>query len=58
MRRQTCAWLSFRTSLERIAPESLTPALYGFVHGDIWQALPVQPQDGVEGRRFKSVLSP
>src|SRR5262249_28249727 len=36
MRRQTCVWLSFRTSLERIAPESLTPALYGFVHGDIW----------------------
>lgn len=28
--------LSIRTSLERKAPESLTQALYGFVHGDIW----------------------
>jgi len=28
--------LSFRTSLERNAPESLTLVLYGFVHGDIW----------------------
>ena len=47
MRRRACAWLSFRTSLERIAPESLTPELYGFVHGDIWRAMAAQPQDGV-----------
>src|SRR5208283_1718357 len=40
MRRQASPRLSFRTSLERTAPESLTPGLYGFVHGDIWRALP------------------
>src|SRR5437016_10849288 len=57
MRRRTSAWLSFRTSLERIAPESLTPALYAFVHGDIWQAGPAQLQDGVAGRPFKCVLT-
>src|SRR4029079_1838887 len=28
-----------RTSLERTAPESLTPGLCGFVHGDIWLGL-------------------
>ena len=32
-----CLRLSLRTSLERIAPESLTQVLYGFVHGDIWR---------------------
>src|SRR5262245_61408796 len=47
MRRQACAWLSFRTSLEQKAPESLTPELYDFVHGDIWRAVAAQPQDGV-----------
>ena len=52
------AWLSFRTSLERIAPESLTPALYGFVHGDIWRAPAAQPQDGVAQARFKRDLVP
>src|SRR5215831_14918033 len=34
MRRQPCVLLSLRTSLERIAPESLTRGLYSFVHGD------------------------
>src|SRR5262245_19609555 len=58
MRRRTCVWLSFRTSLERIAPESLTPALYSFVHGDMWLTYRVQVQDGVAGCRFKYVLPP
>ena len=52
------AGLSSRTSLERIAPESLTRALYGFVHGDIWQTPGVQPQDGVAQARFKRDLVP
>ena len=40
--------LSNRTSLERNAPESLTLALYAFVHGDIWpdsRCLPQHPVD-------------
>lgn len=52
MRRRTCAGLSIRTSLERTAPESLTPALYSFVHGDIWQGSTALPQDGVGAVRF------
>ena len=52
MRRRTCAGLSIRTSLERTAPESLTPALYSFVHGDIWQSSTALPQDGVGALRF------
>src|SRR5262245_9438057 len=43
MRRQARAWLSFRTSLERKAPESVTLGLYDFVHGDIWRAVAAQP---------------
>ena len=58
MRRQTCAGLSFRTSLERNAPESLTRMLYGFVHGHIWRASSSILQDGVVGGRFKRVLVP
>src|SRR4029079_12009429 len=58
MRRRACVWLSFRTSLERIAPESLTPVLYAFVHGDIWQVLPAQLQDGVARCQFKCYFSP
>src|SRR6476469_2985049 len=58
MRRQAWTWLSFRTSLERNAPESLTPELYDFVHGDIWRAVAAQPQDGVAGPRFKCALAP
>ena len=53
MRRSACSWLSFRTSLERIAPESLTPKLYDFVHGDIWLEITAQLQDGVAGHQFK-----
>src|SRR5262249_39271407 len=56
MRRQTSVWLSLRTSLERIAPESLTLALYSFVHGDIWEPPAAPTQDGVVTDRFKRVL--
>src|SRR5262249_25117696 len=48
---------SFRTSLERKAPESLTPELYDFVHGDIWRAVAAQPQDGVAEPWFKCALA-
>src|SRR5689334_11661356 len=57
LRRLGSAWLSIRTSLERIAPESLTRGLYDFVHGDIWPALQPQLQDGVVTGGFKRVLS-
>src|SRR5664279_4638513 len=53
MRRHTSPRLSFRTSLERNAPESLTRGLYGFVHGDIWQAGSSWAQDRVARRGFK-----
>src|SRR6185437_340087 len=56
MRRSTRAWLSIRTTLERIAPESLTQGLYGFVHGDIWQVFHLQLQDGVARICFKRVF--
>src|SRR5262249_43811948 len=51
-------WLNFRTSLERIAPESLTLTLYSFVHGDIWRRLTAQAQDRVASFRFECVLAP
>jgi hypothetical protein len=38
-----------RTSLERIAPESLTLSASGFVHGDIWHEQDHQPPYGVFG---------
>src|SRR6185437_5044251 len=50
MRRQKRPQLSFGTSLERIAPESLTRGLYDFVHGDIWRAAPSGLQDRVARR--------
>src|SRR5262249_47002621 len=58
MRQQACACVKLRTSLERNAPESLTPELYDFVHGDIWRAVAAQPQDGVAWPRFKCALAP
>ena len=39
--------LRFGTSLERNTPESLTRALYGFVHGDIWEPARGGTPDGV-----------
>jgi len=39
--------LSCGTSLERIAPESLTRNLFGFVHGDISRHSNLGPQDRV-----------
>ena len=47
------AQLSIGTSLERIAPESLTPALYGFVHRDISASVRRQPQHRVANGRFR-----
>src|SRR5215467_4266787 len=55
---KACACVKLRTSLERNAPESLTPELYDFVHGDIWRAVAAQAQDGVAGPRFKCDLAP
>src|SRR5262249_39127420 len=48
--------LTTRTSLERTAPESLTRALYGFVHGNIWNAVPEPPLDRVGGRGFTDLF--
>jgi hypothetical protein len=44
---QTFMCLSCGTSLERIAPESLTRHLFEFVHGDIWRHLSKELQDRV-----------
>ncbi len=55
---QYACGLSFRTSLERNAPESLTLKVYGFVHGHIWQASSPVLQDGVASGQFKRVLVP
>jgi hypothetical protein len=43
--------LNSGTSLERIAPESLTPLLSEFVHGHIWWHCPSLPQNPVKGRQ-------
>jgi hypothetical protein len=61
-----CRWtglcLSCGTSLERIAPESLTRHLYNFVHGHIWARTSTCPLDGVFARfvyrhRYRSALT-
>jgi hypothetical protein len=49
-KRQIFMFLSCGTSLERIAPESLTRHLFEFVHGDIWRHLSKWPQDRVDGQ--------
>lgn len=43
--------LNCGTSLERIAPESLTPSLSEFVHGNIWWAGLCAPQNHVSGQK-------
>src|SRR5262249_44447176 len=43
--------LACGTSLERIAPESLTQCLSEFVHGPIWGHRPGAPQNRVSGRK-------
>jgi len=50
MRRNPCRKLSLRTSLERIAAESLTRVLSIFVHGDIWRRARLRLQDRVLDR--------
>src|SRR6185312_6119732 len=50
--------LSFGTSLERIAPESLTRTQYGFVHGDIWPPRLPSPQDQVSEAGIKARKRP
>jgi len=50
MRRRTGPRLKFGTSLERIAPESLTREVYDFVHGDIWRAVAAKLPDRVARR--------
>src|SRR5262245_52241619 len=46
--------LSYGTSLERIAPESLTRSLSEFVHGHIWWHGLGTPQNRVRGRQSRS----
>ena len=43
--------LNCGTSLERIAPESLTPSLSEFVHGHIWWHSLCTPQNRVSGQK-------
>jgi hypothetical protein len=52
----TALRLSFGTSLEQIAPESLTRAKFRFVHGNIWEAGPRAALDRVRRRGFKGDL--
>ena len=58
MLRRSGPGLSFGTSLERTAPESLTPALCRFVHGDIWLTLIRSPLDRVAGVYSDGFSSP